>query len=204
MMASGVAARWLLWLILLAALVGMLLLNWPGHMSVDSVLALREGRFGVRETWNPAIFGWLLGILDSVRPGGSLMTVLNGLLLFGSWMALPALRPRTTWLAPLLALGVVALPQVMIYPGIVWKDVLFAVATLAGFVTLALGVRDRVAAPPWIALTLAALLFAAAGLLRQNGLLLALPAALALAGAGSHRGWGRSLSLAITIDLTRK
>ena len=197
MMASGIAARWLLWLILLAALVGMLLLNWPGHMSVDTVLALREGRFGVRETWNPAIFGWLLGIQDSLRPGGSLMTVLNGLLLFGSWMVLPALRPRTTWLAPLLALGVVALPQVMIYPGIVWKDVLFAVATLAGFVTLALGVRDRAEAPPWIALTLAALLFAVAGLLRQNGLLLALPAALALAWACSHRGWGRSLSLAL-------
>jgi hypothetical protein len=175
----------------------MLTLNWPGHMSVDSVLALREGRFGVRETWNPAIFGWLLGILDSLRPGGSLMTVLNGLLLFGSWMALPALRPRTTWLAPVLALGVVALPQVMIYPGIVWKDVLFAVATLAGFVTLALGVRNRAAAAPWIALTLAALLLAAAGLLRQNGLLLALPAALAVAWARSDGGWGRSLRLAL-------
>eukprot|EP01035_Chromulina_nebulosa_P040999 gene40999-55409_t len=157
-------------LILAAALLGMLLLNWPGHMSVDSVLALHEGRFQVRETWNPAIFGWLLGILDSLRPGGSLMTILNGVLLFGSWIALPALRPRTSWLAPALALGVVALPQVLIYPGIVWKDVLFAVVTLSGFVTLAFGVRKPSPVTPWITLACTALLFAVAGLLRQNGL----------------------------------
>lgn len=197
MMAGGVAARWSLWMILLAALAGMLLLNWPGHMSVDSVLALHEGRFGVRETWNPAIFGWLLGVLDRIHPGGSLATVLSGVLLFGSWMALAALRPRTSWLAPILALGLVALPQVMIYPGIVWKDVLFAVVTLAAFLLLAFGVRDRRAAAPWTSLALAALAFAVAGLLRQNGLLLALPAAIALAWARSGGGWGRSLRLAL-------
>ncbi len=198
MMSGGVAARWSLWFILLVALVGMLLLNWPGHMSVDSVLALHEGRFGVRETWNPAIFGWLLGVLDRIHPGGALATVLSGVLLFGSWVALPALRPRTSWLAPVLALGMVALPQVMIYPGIVWKDVLFAVVSLTAFVLLAFGVRDRRVATPWTSLALAALAFAVAGLLRQNGLLLALPAALALAWARSGGGWGRSLRLALS------
>ena len=197
MTGTGVAARWTTRLILLAALIGMLLLNMPGHMSVDSVLALHEGRFGLRETWNPAIFGWLLGVLDRIRPGGMLAVVLSGTLLFGSWMALPSLRPRTSWLAPVLALGAVALPQAMIYPGIVWKDVLFAVATLAGFVVLAFGVRDRSRPTPWISLILAAVLFAAAGLLRQNGLILAAPAALALAWARSGGGWGRSTRLAL-------
>ena len=94
MTARGAPARWALRLVLVSALIAMLVLNWPGHMSVDSVLALHEGRFQVRETWNPAIFGWLLGVLDGLHPGGSLATVLSGVLLFGSWMLLPSLRPR--------------------------------------------------------------------------------------------------------------
>ena len=115
----------------------MLKLNLPGHLTVDSVLALHEGRFGVRTTWNPAFFGWLLGLLDRIHTGTALAVGLFGVLLFGSWTLLPALRPRTSWLAPIVALGLVALPQAMIYPGIVWKDVQFAVATVAGFILLA-------------------------------------------------------------------
>ena len=46
----GIVARWTLWLILLGAFALMLKLNLPGHMTVDSVLALHEGRFGVRTT----------------------------------------------------------------------------------------------------------------------------------------------------------
>jgi hypothetical protein len=193
----GSAARWTLWLILLGALVLMLKLNLPGHLTVDSVLALHEGRFGVRTTWNPAFFGWLLGVLDRIHTGTALAVGLVGGLLFGAWALLPMLRPRTSWMAPLAALGLVALPQAMIYPGIVWKDVQFAVAAVAGFVLLAYGVRDRSRPTPWISLILAAVLFAAAGLLRQNGLILALPAAMAIAWARSaSRGWGRSVALA--------
>ncbi|HEX7884849.1 MAG TPA: hypothetical protein VF474_02640, partial [Phenylobacterium sp.] len=194
---SGTLARWALRLVLLAAFLLMLRLNLPGHLTVDSVLALHEGRFGVRTTWNPAFFGWLLGVLDRIRPGTELAVGLSGLLLFGAWALLPALRPRTSWLAPVVALGLVSLPQVMIYPGIVWKDVQFAAAAVAGFVLLAFAVRDRARTTPWVSLILAALLFAAAGLLRQNGLILALPAALAIAWARSGpAGWRRSLGLA--------
>ncbi len=174
----------------------MLRLNLPGHLSVDSVLALHEGRFGVRTTWNPAIFGWLLGVFDRIHTGTALAVVASSLLLFGSWALLPRLRPRTSWLAPLAALGVVALPQAMIYPAIVWKDVWFADAAIAGFVVLALGLRKADGCTPWPSLALAALLFAAAGLLRQNGLILVFPAALAIAWALSERGWRRSLPLA--------
>lgn len=193
----GSAARWTLRLILLGALVLMLKLNLPGHLTVDSVLALHEGRFGVRTTWNPAFFGWLLGVLDGIHTGTALAVGMVGVLLFGAWALLPSLRPRTSWLAPIVALGLVALPQAMIYPAIIWKDVQFAVAAVAGFTLLAFGVRDRARATPWISLVLAAALFAAAGLLRQNGLILALPAALAIAWARSGSGgWLRSSSLA--------
>ena len=192
----GVAARWAYRLVLLAALALMLRLNLPGHLSVDTVLALHEGRFHVRETWNPAIFGWLLGVLDSLSPGTSLAVGLSGALLFGTWAAMAALRPRTSWLAPLLAVGVAALPQVIIYPGIVWKDVWFAESAIAGFVVLALALQGRPPAVRWGALALSALLFAVAGLLRQNGLILVAPAAIAIAWAGWSRGAGRSLAVA--------
>ena len=195
---SGMLARWTLRLVLLGALLLMLRLNLPGHLTVDSVLALHEGRFGVRTTWNPAFFGWLLGVLDRIRPGTELAVVISGVLLFGAWALLPVLRPRTSWLAPIVALALVSLPQVMIYPGIVWKDVQFAVVAVAGFTLLALAVRDPARPTPWVCLVLAALLFAAAGLLRQNGLILALPAALAIAWARSgSAGWRRSLPLAM-------
>jgi len=196
--ARPTAALWTLWAILAAAFVLMLKLNLPGHLTVDSVLALHEGRFGVRTTWNPAFFGWLLGVLDRIHTGTALAVGLSGGLLFGAWGLLALTRPRTSWLAPLLALGVIALPQMIVYPGIVWKDVQFAVATLAGVALLAFGVRDRQGRTPWISLIAAALLFAAAGLLRQNGLLMALPAALAIAWARSgYRGWARSVGLGV-------
>jgi hypothetical protein len=187
-------ARWAFWLVLLAGYLLMLRLNLPGHLSVDSVLALHEGRFGVRTTWNPAIFGWLLGVLDRITPGAALVVALSGALLLGSWALMALVRPRTTWLAPVLAAAAIALPQVLIYPAIVWKDVLFADCAVAGFVVLAFGLRRG--GTPWISLGLAALLLAAAGLFRQNGLVLAPAAALAIAWALSGRGWRRSLALA--------
>ena len=181
-------------LVVVAALALMLRLNWPGHLSVDSVLGLREGRLGVRETWNPAIYGWLLGLADRITPGAGLIVVLNGLLLFGAWGGLAALRPRVAWIAPLVAAGLLALPQAMIYPAIVWKDVLFATASIAGFVILALAARNRFERP-WTALAVSALLFAAAGLFRQNGLVLAVFAGLSIAVVAWGGGRGRALGL---------
>jgi len=196
-LSSGAAARWAFRLVLLGGLAAMLWLNLPGHLTVDSVLALHEGRFGVRTTWNPAIFGWLLGVFDGLHRGTALAVAASGLLIFGSWAVLPRLRPQTSWLAPLVALGAVALPQMLIYPAIVWKDVWFAYAAIAGFVALAGGLGKADARTPWLSLALAALLFAVAGLLRQNGLILVLPAALAVAWGLSGRGWLRSSGLAV-------
>ena len=190
---GGGAARWVYRLVLLGGLALLWRLNAPGHMSTDSILALHEGRFHVRETWNPAIFGWLLGLADSVVPGQALAMGVSAAILFGAWALMAGLRPRASWLAVLLALAVLVLPQVLIYPAIVWKDVWFAEATIAGFVALAFGLKSPVPAARWGLLGLAAVLFAVAGLLRQNGLILAGAAAVSLAWAGSDRGWRRSL-----------
>ncbi|MBL8772034.1 MAG: hypothetical protein JNK30_11695 [Phenylobacterium sp.] len=188
------AARWSYWAVLAGGWALVLWLNLPGHLTVDSVLALHEGRFGVRTTWNPALFGWLLGALDGLHRGTALAVALSALLVFGGWALLAFARPRTSWAAPVVALAALALPQVMLYPAIVWKDVWFANCALAGFAVLAFGLRAGRAS--WVSLALAALLFAAAGLLRQNGLILALPAALAVAWGLAGRGWRRSLGLA--------
>jgi hypothetical protein len=192
----GVGARWAYRLVLLGAFALMLRLNLPGHLSVDSVLALHEGRFHVRETWNPAIFGWLLGVFDSVTPGAAAAVVASGIVLFGAWALVASLRPRTSWLAPLFALAFAVTPQVLIYPAIVWKDVWFAEAAIAGFVVLALSLQGRSPAARWGFLALSAVLLAVAGLLRQNGLILVAPAAIAIAWAGWSRGAVRSLAVA--------
>ncbi|WP_293676634.1 hypothetical protein [uncultured Phenylobacterium sp.] len=186
--------RWIYRLVLLGGLVLLWRLNAPGHMSVDSVLALHEGRFQARETWNPAIFGWLLGQADRIVPGSALAMGVGATVLFAAWAGLANLRPRTSWLAVVLALAAIALPQVLIYPAIIWKDVWFAQSTIAGFVVLAFALKSRVPAARWGLLALAALLLAVAGLLRQNGLLLAGAGAVAIAWAGSPAaGWRRSL-----------
>jgi hypothetical protein len=165
--------------------------NLPGHLSVDSVLALKEGRFGVRETWNPAIFGWLLGRFDAITPGTAAAVTAMAALLFGAWAAMSGLRTRVSWLAAPLALLALGLPQVVIFPGIVWKDVWFAQAAIAGFVLLAFAVGAPRGGRRLTLLALAALALALAGLLRQNGLILAVAGAVALAwtlwGDGARR-----------------
>jgi len=189
----GHAARWVYRLVLLGGLILLWRLNAPGHMSVDSILSLHEGHFRVRETWNPAIFPWLLGLADSVVPGAALAMGVSAAILFGTWALMGNLRPRVSWLAVVLALAAIALPQVLIYPAIVWKDVWFAEATIAGFVVLAFALKSPVPALRWGLLVVAAVLLAAAGLLRQNGLILAGAAAVVIAWAGSDRGWRRSI-----------
>ena len=189
-------AREAYWLVLAAVYAAVIHYGWPGHLSVDSILALHEGRFGVRESWNPAFFGWLLGVFDRVSPGAGLhMATLSALLVL-SWAGLAALRPRAAWTAPIVT-GLIALtPQVLVYQAIVWKDVAFANTAIVGFVTLALAVRPQAGRGGWGWLAVSALVFAAAGLFRQNGLLVVVFAAAALAWARASLGWARSLGVA--------
>src|SRR5688572_25918774 len=114
------SARDALRLVLAAAFLAMLGANLPGHLSYDSVAQLHEGHFRVRETWGPVLYACLLGTFDRLIPGTAFYVLASGLLLFGSLATLPALRPRTSWLAAIVALAVALTPQLMIYQGIVW------------------------------------------------------------------------------------
>lgn len=190
-------ATWATALVVLAGYAGVLALNYPGHLSVDSVLQLYEGRFHVRETWGPAIYAWLLGLFDSVVPGTGLYLVAAAALLFGAWLWLIRIEGRASWFSAVVAALLIATPNILIYQGIVWRDVLFANLAVFGFTALAaVGKRWRDGSSPWIPLTLSAVALAVAALVRQNGPALWLVAAIVVAWVVPARrfrrrlGWG--------------
>ncbi len=182
-------------LVLCVGVVALLAVNLPGHLSYDSVAQLHEGRLGVRETWGPVMYAWLLGRADSVVPGASLYVVASALVLLGAFLGLRTLRPRTSWLAVAAAAAVMATPQLLIYQAIVWKDVLFANLALAAFVCLAHAARRW---GDWGfrlgALAAAMLCVALGALVRQNGAIVLPFAAVAIAWTARRDGWLKSLS----------
>ncbi|WP_374469842.1 hypothetical protein [Phenylobacterium sp.] len=194
-------------LVLLAGYVLVLALNLPGHLSVDPILSLYEGRLHERITWGPPFHAWVLGAFDQLLTGTSLYVAATALLLFGGWIWLVRQQGRVSWLAVLGAAAVVATPNILIYQGIVWKDVFFANTATLGFICLVAAARTWSPGrrPPLIALGAAALLFAMASLVRQNGLVAWFPAAAAVAWAARERGWramaGWSLGWLVVVSL---
>jgi hypothetical protein len=145
-------------------------LSLPGHLSYDSVVQLAEGRSGVYSGEHPPVMSWLLGLADGVTPGAALFVVFDTLLIYGALLALVLLARRVSWLAAPLAALCVCLPQLVLYPAIVWKDVLFAGSVAAGFAALAWAAaawpRVRVR---YACLAAGVMLLTLAALSRQNG-----------------------------------
>jgi hypothetical protein len=179
-------------LVLALGFAAVLWINLPGHMTFDSVIALAQGRSGVRESWAPAAFAWALGLGDRVRPGTAVYVGVSSAILFTSFLALPGLRPRVAWSAPLIAVIIMLTPQILVYQGVIWRDVLFANLTVAGFVLLARAARRWSEGLPWASLLAAALCLGYAAAVRQNGVVLALAAVVALAWTARSFG-GRAL-----------
>src|SRR6185437_8627228 len=124
--------------ILLAGFAATVLVSWPGHLSYDSILQLLQGRTGIYNAWPPPVMAWLLGLGDALVPGTGLFVTFDVLLAFGAFAGILLLVPRQVgWAAVPAAVAVVLTPQVLIYQGVVWKDVLFADSAVAGFVCLA-------------------------------------------------------------------
>ena len=132
---------------------------------------------------------WLLGIADALRPGAALFVVFDTVLIAGALASFVLVGRRASWPAAPLALACAALPQLLIYPGIVWKDVLFAGSATAGFACLAHAAAGWARLKRRIALLAAAvLLLGLAALARQNGAVV-LP--FAAGGRGLDRGSAR-------------
>src|SRR5580658_900005 len=116
--------------IIVAGAAATLALDWPGHLSYDSVIQLLEGRTGVYGTWHPPVMSWLLGVLDAIVPGAGLFVLFDAALVFGAFLSLMRLGSKVSWAAPAVAIFCMLSPQFLIYQGIVWEDVLFADAAV--------------------------------------------------------------------------
>jgi hypothetical protein len=202
----NVSARTAFRTVLAAGLLVMLGANLPGHLSYDSVAQLYEGHFHIRETWGPALYAWVLGFFDGFIPGTSLYVTVSAALFFGALAAMTGLRPKTSWWAVPVAAAAVLTPQLMIYQGIVWKDVMFANCAVASFVLVAYAGKvwpER--GKRWALLIAALVLMAAGAQVRQNGIIAGGFAALALGWIAAFDGaqvtvkgrWRRGLAWAI-------
>ncbi len=173
--------------IIVVGFSAMLIVNWPGHLEFDSIRQLLEGRRGVYSNWHPPIMSWMLGVADAIKPGGAWFVVFDATLAFGSICSLYWLASRPSWSAVAAALITVALPQLFLFQAIVWKDILFADACVAGFVCLSHAALHWQRLRWRFALLAAATAFTALAILtRQNGVLLLPCAAIALGFIGTR------------------
>jgi hypothetical protein len=159
--------------VIFAGFVFSLAVNLPGHLSYDSVIQLLEGRTGAYAGWHPPVTSWLLGVTDAIVPGTALFVVLDTLLIYGSLYVLLRRVPAPSLAAAVLAALFALTPQYMNYPGIVWKDILFAAASVMGFAALAAAAADWLSGPrrtAWLVLSFVLLVVAA--LARQNGVVM--------------------------------
>lgn len=187
-------------IVLLLGAAVALALNWPGQLSYDSVVQLHDARLGHYNPWHPPVMAWLLGIEDAVLPGTGLFILFDTLLLGTSLVSLLWLARNSSWPAALIAAMLVALPQFVLYQGIVWKDVLFADSAVAGFILLAhAAARWRHVTIRWILVSASFLLLVLATLVRQNGAIALLFGGLALVFVARTNGsrWSRAIVVSL-------
>ena len=179
--------------VLVAGFAAVAALNLPGHLPYDSVTGLWEGRHLQRISWGPRMYAAILGAFDRIAPGVGLYTAFQMALLGLAWAALPQLRRRTAWSGPLALALAFALPQVLIFQGVVWRDVLFANLTVLAFVALALASAawDR-RARRWPLLAVGVVALAVGALVRQNGGVVIGAWALALGWIAAKGSWRRA------------
>lgn len=160
-------------LALAAALAAFALwLHLPGEASFDTSIQLLEAQTGVSRSWNPPFMSALLQAFGGGTRAMALFVLSSTLLTYGGMaLALGRWRPQA-WPATLGSVLILANPTILLYVGIVWKDVLFA-----ALLCLACGASlsaARAAPGRWrvAAATLAGLALVVAAHVRQQGMLL--------------------------------
>jgi hypothetical protein len=186
-------ARWIAAALLACGFVAALAVNWPGHLEYDSINQLAEGRSRLYSNWHPPIMSWLLGLSDAISPGAAAFVAFDLAMAFGALLSLLWVVPRVRWTAVAAAAVVVVLPQLFLFEAIVWKDILFADACVAGFVCLAqAAARWDNRRARFASLAMATIFTALAVLTRQNGFVI-LPCAAVALGWMALPGWRRAL-----------
>lgn len=154
-----------------------LLIGLPGQMSVDALMQLYEGQQGLSYSFNPPTMSILLGGFDKLGSGPILFVLLmQALISYCLWVLLKPHWQAKLSRRTLLALLVLANPVIMIYTGIVWKDVLLAHTVLALYLLL----YDLSKAPlrrnlPTFVVVIVLMTLAMGS--RQQGILFVIPAA---------------------------
>lgn len=164
----------------------------PPHLSVDSVMALYEGRLRIRETFGPALYAKIVGLADGMPGGLNLYVIASAACLFGALIWMTRLRPRVSWWSAAVAGLILVSPLVVVFQGVVWKDVLFANLAIAGFVALAHGLTAT-RARTWACLLVSGLALAIAMSIRQNGFVFVAGSGVAVVWVLSRKfGWLRA------------
>jgi hypothetical protein len=155
--------------------------GWPGHFPPDAIFQLAQGRSGVFSFAHPPVMAWLLGLADRLTPDAGAFMVLDAALFFCGIAAL-ALAVGARWPAVLTLAVLATSPLVLIYQGLVVKDVFFADTMLAAFAAIAWAGRLWPKTGARLVLcALAIVLMLAAALTRQNGAVAAAVGVLTLA-----------------------
>lgn len=186
------APAWVLGALLAAWAIVLGLLNLPGHLSVDSLIQIAEGKSGVYESWNPLFISKVFGGLTAASGGTGILVVISTAALgMALWLFLA--QRRLQWHVILATGALLFAPILLIYPAVVWKDVWFAHAVLLAFAMI--HARERL--PTLVVEVGVVFLLAFAAMSRQTGMLVAVfgLGALALARSAGPDGprWTKAL-----------
>jgi hypothetical protein len=151
------------------ALCALMVLHAPGHLSYDSLVQLDEGFNRKYYSWNPPSFSLFLGATYALFGSTAAALLISQALLLVATYRLGSAPSTPVALRLCAFVSVLAVPIVVIYAGILWKDVFFAHLALMGFAVLQ---RNEVKSRH---LFVTALLLGAAATIRQQGLVLLVP-----------------------------
>jgi hypothetical protein len=145
---------------------------YPGVMTYDASYVYGDIAKGTFGDWQSPVMTLLWSLIDPIAPGSASMFLLTATLY---WLAFALLAFKigriSIWPAVVLLLLAVS-PPAFTYVGIIWRDVLFAIAwLLASTITLSVAARHVRSRAPIAAVALTLLLFGV--LLRPNALLAA-------------------------------
>jgi hypothetical protein len=154
-----------------------LALHVPGHVSMDSSMQLYEAATGQAVSWNPPFMSALMRWMGGGEIAMAGIVLCSTLLVYGGLGGIAASgvqssSDRSAWWRAALCAALLLNPVLLIYVGIVWKDVLFgamlvAAVAFAHFASLAESRR----ALAWACAS--ALLLALAAQVRQQGVFMA-------------------------------
>jgi hypothetical protein len=98
---------------------------WPGLVSNDSVTTYEIAVSGNYDDWSPLLMSLFWGLVPTSPPGWGMLAV-HSALFAGGWLLWALSLLRRTGRLSVLAFAAYFFPAVMIYGGLMWRDVLLA------------------------------------------------------------------------------